>query len=583
MAVQVKRSVENPSHGESFPGYRVLKTIGEGGTAVVYKGLQVSLNRLVAIKVMSGHLGNHPQLMERFERESLIVARLNHPHIVHVIDRGTTPTGRPFFVMEYVDGIDLQAAIRAGRMDFTRKLDLVIQVCKALSYAHRNGVIHRDIKPSNVLIDSDGHARVADFGIAQLFDGRDRGSKTKRTNLVMGSLPYMSPEQQIDARAVTARSDLYSLGALTYELFTGVKPIGRFRLPSEVLPRFPEPLEDLILRCLDPDPEKRPATADELKEALLKVLQGAHLNSSQRERARQGISRAEEKFALLDVMEEGEEGAAYLYENREDRSLLVIKKRPTKSPGGEEARRLTTLEHGNIARVLGVSKNDRCFIVVMEYLSGGSLEERLIRPLPVGEALKTTREICEGLSFAHANGVVHGGLQPRKILFGEDGRAKIADFGFDEPGDALEAYRLPAEPKSARGDGYAAAVLFYRMLTGDLPGWEKDDLVPNERFFALPLEIQDLAARMLMSRRGSLVMGPDQVVEEIDGLLDAHQKTAVLEEGPPPAEPDRQKTGARRSLLDFLFLLLMAGLVGGCLFWSGRMDDIGWLLSRYLY
>ena len=173
MEVEVKRSAESHAAVESFPGYKLIKKIGEGGTAVVYKGVQASLNRPVAIKVLSKKIENHPFLLERFNHESLIIARLNHPHVIHVIDRGTTPNGLPYFIMEYVDGVDLQAAIRVGRLDFNRKLDLVIQVCKAPSYAHRNGVIHRDIKPSNVLIDGDGNARVADFGIAQLFNGRD--------------------------------------------------------------------------------------------------------------------------------------------------------------------------------------------------------------------------------------------------------------------------------------------------------------------------------------------------------------------------------------------------------------------------
>ena len=287
--------------------------------------------------------------------------------------------------MEFVDGIDLQAVIRVGRLDFTRKLDLVIQVCKALSYAHRNGVIHK----------------------------------------------------------------------------------------------------------------------------------------------------------------EGTEGAAYLYENREDQSLLVIKKKPNTSAGIEEARRFTSLEHRNIANVLGASKNDRFFIIVMEYLSGGSLEDRLIQPLPVGEALKVAREICEGLSLAHANGVVHGSLQPGNILFSESGRAKIADFGFDEHGGGETGYSLASDPKSVRADIFATAVIFYQMFTGALPGWEKHDLVPNDRFFALPLEIQDLLARMLMSRRGGQGMGPDRVVEEIDGLLEAYEKTAVLEAEPAPSSTGRERTGAR--------------------------------------
>ncbi len=583
MQAEVKSSIESRAPRESFPGYKLIKKIGEGGMAVVYKGVQASLNRPVAIKVLSKQVENHSFLMERFNRESLIIARLNHPHIIHVIDRGTTQDGMPYFVMEYVDGIDLQAAIRAGRLDFNRKLDLVIQVCKALSYAHRNGVVHRDTKPSNVLIDGDGNARVADFGIAQLFDGRDSDPTGTHPNMIIGSLPYMSPEQQNDAKGVTARSDLYSLGALTYELFTGIKPVGRFRLPSEILPKFPQPLEEIIVRCLDPDPERRPATADEIKASLLKLLQGAHLDSSQKERASQGISRIEDKFALLDVMQEGTEGAAYLYENQEDQSLLVIKKKPNTSAGIEEARRLTSLEHRNIAGVLGASKNDRFFIIVMEYLSGGSLEDRLIQPLPIGEALKVAREICEGLSFAHANGVVHGSLQPGNILFSESGRAKIADFGFDEYGGTETGYSLASEPKSVRADIFATAVIFYQMLTGSLPGWETDDLVPNDRFFALPLEIQDLLARMLMSRRPPPGMGLDRVVEEIVGLLEAYEKTAVLEAEPAPYSAGREGAGARRALLDLFFLLLAAGVVGGTLFFSGRLDDLTRLLAQYLY
>ncbi len=584
MQAQVKRPIESRHSAEGpFPGYKLIKQIGEGGMAVVYKGVQASLDRPVAIKVLSRQAENHAFLMERFNRESMIIARLNHPHIIHVIDRGTTQDGLPYFVMEYVDGIDLQAAIRAGSLSLTRKLDLVIQVCKALAYAHRNGVVHRDIKPSNVLIDRDGNARVADFGIAQLFSGRDGGPTGTHSDMIIGSLPYMSPEQQHDAKSVTARSDLYSLGALAYELFTGVKPVGRFRLPSECLPNFPGPLEEVILRCLDPDPGRRPASADEIKGTLLKLLRGAHLDNSQKERASQGISRIEDKFALLDVMREGRQGATYLYENRQDQSLLVIKKRPGAKAGLEEARRLTGLEHENIVHILGTSKNDRFFIVVMEYLSGGSLKDRLIQPLPIGEALKVAREICEGISFAHANGVVHGSLQPGNILFSESGRARISDFGVEEQEGAETGYSLPGEAKSVRADLFATAVIFYQMLTGSLPAWEGDDLVPNDPFLALPLEIQDLLARMLMSRRAGLEMAPDRSAEEIDGLLEAYEKTAVLETEQDPSRPRRETAGGRRALLDFLFLLLVAGAVGGYLFYSGRIHDLAWLLARTLY
>jgi serine/threonine-protein kinase len=248
----------------------------------------------------------------------------------------------------------------------------------------------------------------------------------------------------------------------------------------------------------------------------------------------------------------------------------------------EEARRLTSLEHRNIANVLGASENDRFFIIVMEYLSGGSLEDRLIQPLPVGEALKVVRELCEGLSFAHANGIVHGSLQPGNILFSESGQAKISDFGLDEHGGVEAGYSLASDPKSVRSDIFATAVMFYQMLTASLPGWERQALVPNDRFFALPLEIQDLLARMLMSGRGPQGMGLDRVVEEIDGLLEAYEKTAVLEAEPEPSGADRARAGARWDLLDLFLLLLAAGAFGGYLFFSGRLDDLTQLLARYL-
>jgi serine/threonine-protein kinase len=393
----------------------------------------------------------------------------------------------------------------------------------------------------------------------------------------------MSPEQQNDTKRVTARSDLYSLGALIYELFTGIKPVGRFRLPSEINPRFPQPLQEVIVRCLDPDPEKRPASADEIQGILLKLLQGAHLDNSQKERASQGIVRIEDKFALLDVIQEGPGGAVYLYEDREDQSLLVIKKKPSTATGLEEARRLTSLEHKNIVNILGASRNERSFIIVMEYLSGGSLQDRLIQPLPIGEALKTAGEICEGISFAHANGIVHGSLRPSKVLFSESGQAKVAGFGLDEPEGAEEGYCLADEPKSVHADIFAAAVMFYQMLVGSLPEWEKNDLVPDGRLLALPPEIQDLLARMLMAKRAPLEICLDEIVWEIDGLMEANEETAVLKGEPLAPAADSNRARVWWILLDLVVLLIVSGALGGYLFYTGRIEDLIELLARILH
>src|SRR3989338_1852181 len=123
--------------------YQYLEKIGEGGMATVYRGIQRSLNRQVAIKVLSATLSDNPMVIKRFKRESLIIARLNHPNIIHVIDKGTTSKGRPVFIMEFVEGINLSDAIRKNLYNFNQKVDLAIQICKGVAYAHRQDVIHR--------------------------------------------------------------------------------------------------------------------------------------------------------------------------------------------------------------------------------------------------------------------------------------------------------------------------------------------------------------------------------------------------------------------------------------------------------
>ncbi|MCG8534841.1 MAG: serine/threonine protein kinase, partial [Pseudomonadales bacterium] len=136
--------------------------------AVLYKGIQTSLSRPVAIKVMKGALSDTPEAHEMFEWESKIVARLDHPNIIRVIDKGLTADEMPYFVMDFVEGLTLKDALKNKKLSDRRKLRVIMQVAKALGYAHKNNVIHRDIKPGNILLDREGNARVVDFGIARL-------------------------------------------------------------------------------------------------------------------------------------------------------------------------------------------------------------------------------------------------------------------------------------------------------------------------------------------------------------------------------------------------------------------------------
>ena len=429
----------------------------------------------------------------------------------------------PYFVMEYVEGTDLAQAIREGNLDTNGKLELIIQTCKALSYAHKNGVIHRDIKPSNVLVDANGNALVLDFGIAKFLDrGEGNGNRT-RSEVIMGTPQYMSPEQHTATNRVTAASDLYSLGAVMYELFTGVKPLGHFRAPSEIDPTITQPLEEVILGCLETDPGDRLASADEMKNRLLKILQGAHLPRAQKERATQGLSKVKDKFALLDVIKEDRYGAVYLYQDKVDHNLLVVKKRTNTSAGLTEARLLTTLKHKNIVNILGSSGKERLFIIVMEHLSGGSLKDRLIRPFPWEDALRIAREICDGLSFAQKNRIVHGNLRPSNILFTESGQVKITDFGLEEHYASEEGggnwYNVYGEPKSPRADIFAVGTIFYQMLTGSLPVWKGTQIAPHDYLRVLPIELQEIVTRMLSHERDARYSSFGEVIVEIDALL----------------------------------------------------------------
>jgi len=176
-------------------GYSQLEKFAEGGMAVLYKGIQTSLNRPVAIKVLKAAVSETLEARQMFEAESQIVARLDHPHIIRVIDKGLTGEGMPYFAMDFVEGDTLKEALKSGVLNSRRKLRITIQIAKALSYVHKSGGIHRDIKPGNILIDGENNARVVDFGIARIFSEDTELTQANEEGLTIGTLSYMAPEQ----------------------------------------------------------------------------------------------------------------------------------------------------------------------------------------------------------------------------------------------------------------------------------------------------------------------------------------------------------------------------------------------------
>jgi serine/threonine protein kinase len=259
-----------------FPELEILDLLGAGGMGVVYKARQPQLDRLVALKILSHDLASDPTFAERFNREARVLARLSHPNIVGIFDFGTAGP-YCYFLMEYVDGVNLRQAMQAGRFTPTESLAMVTEICSALKFAHEEGILHRDIKPENVLIDSKGRVKIADFGIAKLVGEGGRSDVTLTLDgSILGSPHYMAPEQIETPGDVDQRADIYSLGVVLYEMLTGELPIGRFSLPSEKA-AMDQRIDEIVLRTLAKERQARFQSAGDVRTEVEAVTK--HLSS----------------------------------------------------------------------------------------------------------------------------------------------------------------------------------------------------------------------------------------------------------------------------------------------------------------
>jgi len=254
--------------------YEILERIGTGGMAVVYKARCHLLNRYVAVKILKEDLAQDEEFCRRFHEESQAIAMLSHPNIVSVYDVSHTPD-QDYIVMELIEGITLKQYMqkRGGKLNWKESLHFITQIMKGLSHAHSRGIIHRDIKPHNIMILRDGSVKVTDFGIARLMSN----AQNTMTQEALGSVHYISPEQARGSH-IDERSDIYSAGVVLYEMLTGRLPyegdspvavaiqhINSIPLsPREIDPSIPEALEEITMRAMASDVEKRYASADEM-------------------------------------------------------------------------------------------------------------------------------------------------------------------------------------------------------------------------------------------------------------------------------------------------------------------------------
>ena len=259
--------------------YRLVHQIGKGGMAFVYEAYDQMLERPVAVKLLREDFLEDAAFRERFKQEARSAANLSHPNIVTIYDFGFDENGL-YIVMEYVQGTDLKTKIREkGIFTVEEGIPLVLQACAALGYAHRAGIVHCDVKPHNMLVTRDGCLKITDFGIARALSTIDPQEKQE---VVWGSPQYLSPEQAMGS-APTPASDVYSLGVVIYEMFTGRLPfetddpdeLAALRIntdptpPRLINPKIPVPLEQIILKVLSKEPSQRYRTADQLGRVLL--------------------------------------------------------------------------------------------------------------------------------------------------------------------------------------------------------------------------------------------------------------------------------------------------------------------------
>ncbi len=303
-----------------FSQLEVLSIVGQGGMGAVYKARQKELDRIVALKILPPDIGQDPSFAERFAREAKALARLNHPGIVtlyefgHVGSAGVSPAGGSgvppaavpgstganaavgagetpailyFFLMEYVDGVNLRQLLNTGRVSPREALAIVPQICDALQYAHDQGIVHRDIKPENILLDRRGRVKVADFGLAKLVQGGDGSprrlgddeltagpvvsSTLTEAGKIMGTPQYMAPEQLEHPGEVDHRADIYALGVVFYQMLTGELPAGKFLPPSQRV-QVDVRLDEVVLHALEREPERRYQQVSQVKTAVETIV-----------------------------------------------------------------------------------------------------------------------------------------------------------------------------------------------------------------------------------------------------------------------------------------------------------------------
>ncbi len=493
----------------TIPGYEILDELGRGGMGVVYKARQISLKRLVALKLIRDGALASPEEQARFRIEAEAAARMRHPNVVAIYDIGEH-AGRPYFAMELVEGGSLDKHLTGQPRTAGQAAELIRTVALAVQHAHEQKVVHRDLKPANILLTPQNtEPKITDFGLAKRLDS-DSTALT-REGSVLGTAGYMAPEQaEGRVRDIGPATDVYALGAILYELLTGRPPFQADswnRMVQLVLNEEPEPptrsqpgvprdLETVCMKCLEKEGRQRYASAGELAEDLHRFLNSQPVTAvplGERERLERLAKR--DGYQIVAVIGAGPRSTVYhALEGPLKQAVVVKVYRPGACTRDEweawlqrAADMWSGLAHPHIVPIRRAGWWDGAPCLMLEYVPNGSLAAKLAgQRYSVPQTLRLVEQLAEIVSYLHRQGVVHANLKPTNVLLAADSIPRIADLYptggvfqrsqlLDERESTGLRYLAPellhdpgVEPRPYT-DIYGLGAILYELLTGKPP------------------------------------------------------------------------------------------------------------------